>query len=492
VTYQPALSLATSLPADWDSLWGVPTPTYRRELLALRLEMEALAQDVPCFDESDSFGHVVHPYTNRVRPVHRWFSYKEAYAPELPREVVARLGTGKTGLVVDAFAGVATTQLSLASDPRVTRCIGVEYSPFAHFVGSAKLDWPNLDAKRLASKVDEVMRFQRRTHVNVPELAGFHNPEIMHPETARDLVSVRERIREVSRGANRRFLLVGLAAVLEDVTSAYKDGRALRIARGRTRRSSSLAGEVGLSVRQALRRQYTAMLADLKLLAAQRETMDVGKTAHVRGDARDLAAALPDDVAEGDVGLFAYSPPYLNCIDYTEVYKLELWLLELVTNQASFRNVRLGTLRSHPSIDFPPRGYLEAILGRRHDLVFILRALSSFVERHRSRTDIGKVVWNYFDDICKVLHEQYKYLEPGGYAVCVVANSTFSRRERDDDRWVEQWRLPILTDVLTAKLAQAIGFDPVTIWHARDLQPRNVTSGSARESLVVMRKPSTA
>jgi hypothetical protein len=53
----------------------------------------------------------------------------------------------------------------------------------------------------------------------------------------------------------------------------------------------------------------------------------------------------------------------------------------------------------------------------------------------------------------------------------------------------EVWRIPILTDVLLAHIARAAGLADVQIWSARELRPRNVQSGAARESLVVARKP---
>lgn len=478
-----------ALPVDWPRYWGSPIPFHRKELAALKAEFERLASTVSCADESAAFSHLVHPFTNRVRPVHRWFHYKEAFAPELAREVVGRLGAGTSGVVVDSFAGVATTQLALQCDPRIHRALGVEYSPLAHFIGETKLDWARLKADYLEKKVSEVLRFSRRTHVAIPELSAFHDDEILPDAVSRDLTTARDRIREVSRGHVRDFLLLGLAAVVEDVSGAAKDGRALRISRNRMRRPTSLAGEIGLPVRSALRRQYDAMLADLRLLNDQRPAALRAAVNHLRGDARDLRTAFHGEIEPQGVGLFTYSPPYLNCIDYTEVYKLELWLLEFVTNQKQFRDVRLGTLRSHPSVEFPARNYISDILGVDHNLTYIVRAISSFVERHHVRPVNGRTIWNYFDDMTKVLQQQYQYLEPGGHAACIVANSTFSRRDRQDDgTWVERWRLPILTDVLLAHIAKAIGFDCVSIWRARDLQPRNVMSGAARESLIVMQK----
>jgi hypothetical protein len=61
--------------------------------------------------------------------------------------------------------------------------------------------------------------------------------------------------------------------------------------------------------------------------------------------------AFPD----GWATLSCFSPPYLNCIDYTELYKIELWLMEHIASQEQFRETRLGTLRSHPSVKFPAR-----------------------------------------------------------------------------------------------------------------------------------------
>src|SRR5262249_45744406 len=155
------------------------------------------------------------------------------------------------------------------------------------------------------------------------------------------------------------------------------------------------------------------MLQDLRHVRQSRSAKAAHPVEHRRGDARQLCDALRDAVEPGSVGLAVYSPPYLNCIDYTEVYKLESWLLGLIRDQREFRQTRLGTLRSHPSIDFPPRGFVDEILGRRHSLAFILRGISTFLERNHAGTGIGKMVANYFDDMTRVLQQQHLYLEPG-------------------------------------------------------------------------------
>jgi hypothetical protein len=176
----------------------------------------------------------------------------------------------------------------------------------------------------------------------------------------------------------------------------------------------------------------------------------------------------------------------MNCIDYTEVYKVELWLLEFICSQQQFRDTRLGTLRSHPSVRFAERHYFENLQGTAVELVC---GIADWVGEHGARPEVAPVIRQYFEDMTQVWREQHRALRSGASSVCVVANSTFSKRDIDEDgKRQELWRLPLLTDVLLAHLALAAGFARVEIWEARELRPRNVRAGRARESLVVAHK----
>lgn len=449
-----------------------------------------------CRNERVTFGDLVGSNELAIHPVHRWYSYKEAFSPRLPLEVLARTGSGRSGLVVDAFAGVATTALALQHHPDVAQIVGVEYSPFSHFAGRAKLQWPKTTGDRLRAAAKRLAKFSVDPHARGPELAAFSNEEIFKPSVVAQLVSAREAV-AVDAGINdaeRAILLLGLAAVIEDVSGVAKDGRALRILRGRARKAKALrpkrGAAIGGGVREVLLNQWLAMAEDIDVLAGLRKAAGGRADRHLRGDARDLQAVdrrglREHPIPDNGVGLFVYSPPYLNCIDYTEVYKLELWLMGFVGDQKSFRDVRLGTLRSHPSIRFPDRGYFDGVDAA---VVEAVEAIEAVMEEHLPRPGLGVMARGYFEDMLQVLREQYRALESGGHAVCVVANSTFSSRTRDRGSWSEQWRLPILTDVLIARLAEVAGFEHVEVWEARDLQPRNVRAGAAREALVVARK----
>ena len=487
-----------ALPQDWKELWKPPgEEPMHLDWLRLQKQSKELAQEVELVDLRDEFGPLVGSVELRDEPVHRWLSYKEGFSPRLLGRVIDRLELVEGLHVVDAFGGVATTALSGLVHPKVGEVRSVEYSPFACFAGQTKLHWPDLDPGRLRKLLKQALAYDSRRAVEVPDLAAFNNEEIFPSDRIRELIRARDHLYDLTGcdDPERDFFLLGLASVVEDLSGAIKDGRALRIKRTRKRRSSSLADakpevSVAGTVPRALAGQWSGMLADLDSLAlAGKQTADK-QAFHLRGDARHLdrvtlygeEPAFPDGWA--DLGLF--SPPYLNCIDYTEVYKMELWMLKYITNQHEFRETRLGTLRSHPSIRFSESKHFDDIKG---DAIELIEGISDWVSSGGGRQEVGPVTKQYFEDMLQVWREQYRVLRDGAYAVCVVANSTFSRRKQDEQRArKEEWRIPLLTDVLLAHLALVAGFKSVQIWEARELRPRNVQAGRARESLVVARK----
>lgn len=492
--------VADSLPASWPELWG-PVPRdalARKQLSRLRALSERLAREVHLVDHAPALAPLVGAKDLRTEPVHRWFAYKEGFSPALPPTLLDLIGAERGLVVADPFGGVATTAVALREDARVDEVRSVEYSPLAHAVGNTKLSWPSLDPARMLKNVGVALEYRVRKGGPRPQLSAFSNPDMFDAGSVDSLVSARDAITRMHgvTQLERDFLLLGLGAVVEDASKAMKDGRALRILRTRKRTRTSLVPSGGAdsrrrdSVKRLLESQWIAMIEDLDSLQPRRETALRTPAVHLRGDARRLAACrMPGGGAPAfpaeSVDVSVFSPPYLNFIDYSEVYKLELWLLGFVDSEARFKRLRLGTLRSHPSVKFGER---PGPSPEEAEVVDLIHRLSGWVREHGGRPEVGPVIRQYFEDMHSVLAEQLRILRPGGVAACVVANSTLSRRLKSGGASMEEWRLPVLTDVLLAQLARLVGFSDVELWRARDLRPRNVRSGAARESVVVARR----
>lgn len=485
-------SKANALPVGWVESWGQPSEFLKRSLSDLRVAVEDLAAGIEVIDRSEELAVLVGSLELRDAPIHRWYYYKEGFSPRLPRLMVGELGLAETGVVLDPFAGVGTTLLGLQQCEGVKEVIGIEYSPFAHFVAQTKLAACELDPLILRRHAARLIDYRLDgLRLQIPALTSFTNERIFDRAVLCELLAARERITcdATLTSEERSFFLLGLAAIVEDMSGAMKDGRALRVRNGRRRRPNFLVptsgARDGSGVRATLFNHWSAMIEDCNSVEARPSAL-ASATLH-RGDARELHRLMSrrSSAPGSAVGLAVFSPPYLNCVDYTEVYKLELWLLGMVENQQQFRVLREGTLRSHPSIAFPERPSPftgdAAVFG-------VVASLSQFLADQLPRAPVGRMVAAYFKDMYEVFTRLAKVLAPGAAAACVVANSTFCRRTTLEDGREENWCVPILTDVLLARLAAAAGFGEVKLWAARELRPRNVKSGSARESVIVARK----
>lgn len=268
----------TALPIAWDELWGHPDENPAHiEWRQLKKLSRQLAAEIELIPPEETFEALVGSEELREQPVHRWFTFKEGFSPALLGNVLDALELTEDVRVADVFGGVATTALAGVLHPAVAEVRSVEYSPFGCFAGRTKLQWPNLDPGYLTALLPAALSYDHRRAVKVPELAAFSNPDIFTPARIRTLLAARDHLRELDAAGQpeREFFLLGLAAVVEDLSGAMKDGRALRIKGERARRASSLAASEPLvarrgPVKRSLAGQWSAMIADLHALADQR------------------------------------------------------------------------------------------------------------------------------------------------------------------------------------------------------------------------------
>ena len=448
----------------------MPVESSLKDLEATYLAYEATLPVVPVNGQGPLDPNLVNFRDNRVtEDSHSWFHFKEGFSRRLLPTLLTELDVprGKPLTLLDPFAGVGTTLLS--AQLARTRgwqfdALGIERNPFLSFVANAKLDWHRYDPERLRVLMRRVFsggpdRYERP----LPEYSTLRNRRVYHPLRLRNLLGYREKIKRIAVEApEQKFLLLGLASILEGVSGVRKDGRALRFVNRKN----------GSSPRDALRDRWNQMLLALERMQSQHGAVNGARV--VEGDARDLEG-LGIRGHEG-FDFMVYSPPYLNNIDYTEVYKIELWMLGFVKSMDEFRQLKLSTLRSHPT----------ANVARQTDTL-LPPALVELLSAVDAATPADGYAWRgnlfrrYALDMQRALRGQFELLKPGGRCVCVVGNSLHGGKAG---------KVPVATDLMIALAARSVGYEVNQMYVARHLRRRDrEKSPFLRESILVMAKP---
>lgn len=422
--------------------------------------------------ETPSLAQLVVPTGNARAPFHRWFHLKEGYSKELLPSLVNHLGLGGPEVeltLADPFSGVGTTLLSAVDMVRggslaSVRGYGLEVNPFLEFVASAKLEaatalaeGTKLDSRRIVAVAAEAEVDQ----ASLPALSTFQKDSYFPRSHVFQLVQLRRAIEAAGLADDERLLArMAFAMTVEPASRLRRDGRTLRYEDREPLQPFDVFG-----------RAVDRLLEDLG---------DPVRNATAEIVLASAASPRWKSVPDGAVDLVLFSPPYPNNIDYTEVYKTELWAMGFVEDQAQFRAQRHATLRSHPSVKFTrPLAYRDD--PRCEEIASLVAPLvESIAPESRYALALKRMVEGYADDMLKTFDAAWAALRPGGYCVYVVGNSVHGGKGSP---------LMIASDVLLGGLAEQAGFEVDGLHIARRLPRRRIESDYVRESMVVLRKP---
>lgn len=417
------------------------------------------------------YGNLVVPNGNAREPIHRWFHVKEGFSSRLLQHVLEDTGLfSRPSLsILDSFVGGGTTVVSALTLDKVRQTLpvtayGIERNPFLGFVARTKTLACRFGAPDFRKYIENVANLFESSGVKaipLPELSTFHREDYFEARSLAQLLKLSSAI-EIVEGSEleRDLAKFCLAGTIEPVSALRRDGRALRYVPGKYQ-PDVLA--------EFLRR---AFIVDADI----RKPAPSSRVGHIYiGDGRNPANTLP---ANARFDLVLFSPPYPNNIDYTEVYKLEAWLLGFINSKASFKNQRFLTLRSHPSVHFPDL-YRVNQNGYKKEFYALLNPVLNQIPRNESWIWRNRLVKGYFDDLLETLKNHRQLLADHGYLVFVVGNSLHGCREAP---------FLIAADLLLARLAEMAGYEVVSFVVARQLKRRRCSSPLMRESVVFLRK----
>jgi site-specific DNA-methyltransferase (adenine-specific) len=419
--------------------------------------------------ESPELADFVNWSSNTKIPIHRWYRYREAYAPGL----ITKLNLKET--ILDPYCGcgsviVGAAQLGLKS-------VGVDINPIATFVSRVKLT--PLSEKQINEVVVFYDKFQEEVDNYDPSPIPKLNIslKVFEPEILDYLLKLKNYIISFSNNdeALQNFLFLAWLSILEDVGSYFKEGNGIKYRNKKRLKNGYIKREEGAwqlkrfgadqraFVISKFKEQLSVMISDVNYWKAGAW----GLQKVIQGS----ALALNDLVGETQFDSIIFSPPYANRFDYFESMKVELWFGGFVNSYEELNSLRKKSIRSHlgadlarPAIEFEP---LEEII--------------SLMDRNSSswRMRVPTALRGYFSDMYQTLLH-CRNLTPSGTCYIVIGNSAFAGTI-------------VPSDTLIAQLGLKAGFNSAKLLVARHLtvapQQRLQLTGLEsfmRESIVVL------
>ena len=416
--------------------------------------------------------HLVRGDSNTSTPIHRWYSLKESYSAEFPEWVLERIKTKyklQPKEILDPCVGGGTTGISLGL--KGLNVSGVEYNPFIRFVAATKASAFRVDKNALEKAINKLkLKKYPMAVIEIPDLSTLLNRKYVSKKNLNILLGIQNEIKSLKTSQDIKNLLrLGVAASIEYAFNLRKDGRALRYS---PKRAIS-------NVTEKVFQKYAEFLVDVENVQNSEYKRDGNVFEVIAGSAISLRNLEKDgekyDLADNSFDAVIYSPPYLNNFDYSEVYKLELWLMGFIKDYDAWKRLRLGTIRSHPSIKFSETNNLSGNPATEPIYQKLIEMGESACIPEKRRAAVTRTICGYFDDMYLALQEQFRVMKSGAVMCYVVANS-------------RHYYLPIATDVILAEIARSIGFQPLELVTLRKRNGRTRQKTFLRETAVFMKK----
>lgn len=419
-------------------------------------------------DYNNDFGELVLFSSNKYQPVHRWYQLVEGFSSELVRRIIGEQENFPR-VCLDAFGGVGTTALSCQEIG--VKCITFENNPFFYNLARTKLrtDYDSIAFHALICEFEEYLK-SVQTKPKLPELESitffetndkerwiFNNPVAYG---IADILMKLTELEENEATIYKGLFHTALAAILVPVSNVFRNGKCMSYKQNWKDRIIS---------RREVHKRFidvckNSLLIDIR--TQQNNKPLVHNYVHcLLGDARNLVNDLKDD----SIDLVITSPPYLNSRDYTDIYRLELWILGYISTFDEERKIRKSSIRSHVQIvwddcDYPRVKKLERFIN-------YLNSLNGKLWNN----NIPKMVKGYFSDIHSILSVLKNKVRSKGRLYINVANSAYGGEICQ-------------VDIIISEIAAALGYQTVEIREVRHVKPSRQQKHveKLRESIILL------
>ena len=254
---------------------------------------------------------------------------------------------------------------------------------------------------------------------------------------------------------------VALASILMNISNVFRNGKCLSYRKDWQKRTIS---------RSEVHSKFLSYCKDVLLLDIRsRENIKPFVQNFINfnfGDSRNYLKTLHDNT----IDLVITSPPYLNSRDYTDIYRLELWLLGYIKNFEEEKKLRRSALTSHVQIKLPDTSYPQI-----EDITTFISHLEGLNGSLWNR-NIPNMIKGYFNDMEQIFLILKNKVKRDGKIYLNVSNSAYGG-------------IICEVDTILAKIAESNGFTIEEIRIARHInssKQQNLKE-KLRESILVIK-----
>lgn len=428
-------------------------------------------KEYPLIDCTEKYHSIMVFDKNKDVLVHRWYPFVEGYSKEFIEDILQELPfTPQCAL--EPFCGSGTTPVELQNHN--IRCYSFEVSPFMHLLAKVKLE-RTYDEKMFVCYRNKVAESLSRpiTDIRVLEDVPFGDTVVrkeglkkwnFHDATLDGILDIRHAIRtEVDDERYKDLFAIALSSIILDMSNLFRNGKCLSYRKG---------WETRVYDRKQVHQRFlnkldTVISEDIRILSSQPAGV-CNSDICCFGDVRKNIDKVPDN----SLDLIITSPPYLNSRDYTDIYMLELKVLQLVNSHEDLQNLRKNTIRSHVQVKY---GEVKPI-----DNLRLKQCLSGMKKSEAKgwNSDILNMICGYFEDMQQLFSAFARKMHNGGVIYFNVANSAY-------------FGVEIPVDYIVSDIAEDCGFTVREIRKARDIKTSPQQSnliGKLRESVLVIDK----
>ena len=235
----------------------------------------------------------------------------------------------------------------------------------------------------------------------------------------------------------RDLFFLGWLSILEEVSHHRKAGNGLKI----RKEIKGISRDLHFA-KTTFNNKLLEILEDLPY------AIDISKGVKDPVILEQSALTLSGVIKKSSIKAVIFSPPYVNCFDYTEIYKVELWMGGFVNEYSDLKELRQKGIRSHLNGFLKNTNRIKKSIPELDSVIAGLNKCELWDKR------IPSMVSSYFDDMFEVLDQIYIALKKSGYCAIVVSNSAYGG-------------IVVPTDLLFSAYAKKIGFEVIKIEVAR-------------------------